>query len=465
MTGSISSPTVKQSGAPTALTATFSDDDPCVPELFMDHRAGRYLLMNVAAGRWCAGDALTALILQLCDGTRDVTDIYGLVSSVFADLSLERVSEIIEALRAGGMFSTGVRQEIAPSSNVFLNITKVCNLNCPFCFANSGPDVREKRDQCLSVAQWFGLMDDIRTINPDCRIYISGGEPFAHAHALDLIERACASARAVTVINNGTLLDSNKIQKLAAFDNLTVQISIDSLDPQENAQSRGEQHLDKALKALDGLLEAKVRTCVSATLTQINKDNLWRLQAHCKKKGVKFRISSFFLSNGRALDNQDDLAITPDALWDLVKRHSQKFGAEEVVRSNTVAVPPGFLRRSCGVGYGTVAIEPNGDVSPCNHLANEGLAVGNVLETPLQDCLAEGERRYAHIDVERLEGSPCQTCPVRYMCGGGCRAQSHHEYGDFTPAPPECALHYKAHVNSLWIDVLGAEVASVLANA
>jgi len=93
------------------------------------------------------------------------------------------------------------------------------------------------------------------------------------------------------------------------------------------------------------------------------------------------------------------------------------------------------------------------------------LAVGNGVATPVRDCLAEGERRYAHIGVEGLEGSPCQTCPVRYMCGGGCRAQSHHDYGDFTPAPPECALHYKAHVESLWIDVLGAEGASVLANA
>lgn len=444
-------------GLPTAPTP-----NPWVPELFCDRRGEHYLLMNVTAGRWCSGDALTALILKLCDGTRDEAAIHELLVTVYGELTVERVVDIVAALRAGGMFAEGTRQTFNSCSNVFLNITKVCNLKCPFCFANSGPDVHEKRDQRLSVAQWTRVMQEVQAINPECRLYISGGEPFAHPQAVELIALASAHARVVTVITNGTLLDDAKIKRLAKLKNLTVQISIDSIDPQENTQSRGAEHLDKALRALDGLLEAGVKACVSATLTQINKDSLWRLQAHCKKLGVKFRISSFFLSNGRALDNQAALAVTPDELWDLVKRHSQAFGAEEVVRMNTVAVPPGLLRTTCGVGYGTIAIEPNGDVSPCNHLSNEGLEIGNVLHAPLSAIVADGQGRYAHIDVEQLAGSSCHACPVRYMCGGGCRAQSYHQFGDFLPAPPECELHYKAHVESLWIDVLGAEGASVL---
>ena len=129
---------------------------------------------------------------------------------------------------------------------------------------------------------------------------------------------------------------------------------------------------------------------------------------------------------------------------------------------NTVPVPPGLLRTSCGVGHGTIAVEPNGDVSPCNHLSDEGLAMGNVGDHALADIVARGRATYDHIDVDRLRGATCHTCPVRYLCGGGCRAQSHHALGSFLPAPPECGLYFKAHLESLWIDVLGAEGASVL---
>jgi len=66
-----------------------------------------------------------------------------------------------------------------------------------------------------------------------------------------------------------------------------------------------------------------------------------------------------------------------------------------------------------------VVIEHNGDVYPCDFFVREDLKLGNILERPLAEIMADPR---VHSFASAKSGyAECEHCKWEFICHGGCQ--------------------------------------------
>lgn len=433
---------------------------PKLDDVYVERRGADILALNVLGPYWAVTGQLGYLILSFSDGARSLSEIYDLLGPLDPDLRCDEVIESYRRLEAAGLYRQGRRGQIAPLSNVILNITRICNLSCPFCYYDSGPHLRERGAERLSLGQWLNLIDEIAAINPKSQIVLMGGEPFARKDSLDLIEGIAARGLAVAVISNGMLLGGKRVERLAQLERLRLQISIDSLTPEIDAAGRGPTHLKKALANINRLIAAGVEVSVSMTLTRANAGSFPALRAYCDARGIYLRTSTFFTVGERSQEAAGDLGLTNDEVLAIHAGHMvdlPEYRDAQLARH----LRPGQPKFGCGLGSGTIAVHPEGTVTPCNHVSGTNWHLGNVTRQPLAEIVARGVQSCGFADVARMPRDGCGGCPVRLICGGGCVGDSLGAYGHADRPPPNCSALKRLILDAIWADLVGFDASPI----
>jgi len=73
--------------------------------------------------------------------------------------------------------------------------------------------------------------------------------------------------------------------------------------------------------------------------------------------------------------------------------------------------------RSCGKG---LAMEHNGDLYACDHYVYSTHRLGNIMETPMQELVADARQIEFGEDKHKKLPSECVACRFLTYCGGGC---------------------------------------------
>lgn len=80
---------------------------------------------------------------------------------------------------------------------------------------------------------------------------------------------------------------------------------------------------------------------------------------------------------------------------------------------------------TCGAANTTFSIDALGDVYPCQSFHYEGFNLGNILSTTFekifQSPIAEMLRVANNVDNKEI----CKKCSLKYLCGGGCIADTY----------------------------------------
>jgi len=147
-----------------------------------------------------------------------------------------------------------------------LEITSSCNLECPMCFAVSGPG-----GEHLSADDCRRAIDRLVEVEGQPEILqLSGGEPTIHPDFLDVFEYACAQPIDIVMINtNGIRLarDRDLIERLAEYRHRAeIYLQFDGFDEHGSEVLRGESLVETKLRAIEVLGEAGLRTTLVATL-------------------------------------------------------------------------------------------------------------------------------------------------------------------------------------------------------
>ncbi len=140
-------------------------------------------------------------------------------------------------------------------STLWIQITGfLCNLECTHCLVSASPRnhalqhiTLENVRRHVSDAESLGVRD----------IYLTGGEPFLHAHIVDVLD-ACLAAAPTTVLTNGTLITDRLADELAALSararyTLELRVSLDAPTAADNDRVRGAGSFDKAVRAMQRL--------------------------------------------------------------------------------------------------------------------------------------------------------------------------------------------------------------------
>jgi 7,8-dihydro-6-hydroxymethylpterin dimethyltransferase len=167
-----------------------------------------------------------------------------------------------------------------------IEITNICNLDCPICFADNHHDYTmsdEEMTRCLDILDESGTDVDI--------LVLTGGEPTAHPRLIELIKMCYARPRIprVAIATNGILLAKREklVQQLAEV-NAYVLFQLDSTDPAKNTVLRGKEMTSYREQALANLEKHGVQTSILMTVIGgLNDDEIGAL--------LKFTLAKRFI--------------------------------------------------------------------------------------------------------------------------------------------------------------------------
>lgn len=176
-----------------------------------------------------------------------------------------------------------------------LEITDVCNLNCPICYAGSGTHRTTHRP----LAQVERMLDMIvrNEMEPDI-VQVSGGEPTIHPQFFEILDAAKRRPIKHLMVNtNGVRIagDEQFAKRLAAYmPDFELYLQFDSLKRDPLLQLRGVDLRTVRLRALERLNELGVSTTLVVTVERnVNDGELgsiihFALQQPCVR-GVTFQ--------------------------------------------------------------------------------------------------------------------------------------------------------------------------------
>ncbi len=338
---------------------------------------------------------------------------------------------------------------------LWLEVTDSCQLDCPYCYASS--EFADKNGGWLRLEDYGRLLSDpaAKTAN---RIVISGGEPTLREDLLDIL-RLCRE----TVCNNNSVslvLVSNGIRQapelwrtIAGLVDV-VQISIDGPTAEVHDLVRGQGTFEKSIATFKILADTDLKGLhIAFTPIDINVDYIpamvelaYQLDASmlhvtrlsltkkCLDRNISLDYKRFAVAleraKRRAIRHMGIIAQTPEDtgrkrpfLFYPLYREARK----AVIRKRWV---------NCGAGRGSLLIDPYGNAYPCVELRQPDFQFGNISDKSLSDLATLAQQWEDTICVDSIE--TCKDCSVRYICGGGCRAQAFICTGQINGKDPMC---------------------------
>lgn len=263
--------------------------------------------------------------------------------------------------------------------HVMLNITRVCNLRCPYCYMQPlAGDHMEDGD--------FERVVDELSEQQVFKLCIAGGEPFAHPQLGAFLQVACSHFPHVTVLTNGTILKKQHEQVIAGLirkgASLTFQVSVDAFNPETNSLTRTRSL--KPFKTIQRFRDIGVQVAIAMVITRFNICDVLPSIAELSSLTSYFHLIPVQepRQGNRVLAN---LAVSQPRLEKLWTDAAQFAMQHHVFISTPRASLSGGCATGapCQAGFTYLVIDPNLDVRPCDRLTD--CVIGNLREK----CISE----------------------------------------------------------------------------
>jgi molybdenum cofactor biosynthesis protein A len=181
---------------------------------------------------------------------------------------------------------------------VRLAVTDRCNLRCFYCMPEEGIDFLP-RNALLTYEEMERLVRVLGGLGVD-KVRITGGEPFARRDLMRFLERLAAieTVKKVALTTNGTL-SAPYISSFRSLKIDTVNLSLDTLDPQRFYEITRRDAFNEVMRTLDLLLAENISVKINTVVMQGRNDaDLLALAALTKELPVSVRFIEEMPFNG-----------------------------------------------------------------------------------------------------------------------------------------------------------------------
>jgi heme d1 biosynthesis radical SAM protein NirJ len=345
---------------------------------------------------------------------------------------------------------------------VIWNLVRRCNLTCQHCYSISCD--RDFPDE-LATEEVYRVMDDLKAFGVPVLI-LSGGEPLLRPDIFDIAQRAKRMGFYVGLSTNGTLIEPDHAQRIAAAGFDYVGISLDGLEATHDRFRRKEGAFRAALHGVRLCREEGVKVGLRFTLTEANAPELPAVLALLDEEG----IDKFYLSHlnyaGRGNTNRrkdavlqttrDAMDLLFDACWGDLERGVER----EYVTGNNDAdgvylllwarrrfpALESHLRAKLAQWGGNASgvnianIDNVGNVHPDTYWWHYSL--GSVRERPFSAIWSDtSDPLMAGLKAKpRSIKGRCGACKAFDVCGGNTRVRALQLTGDPWEEDPACYL-------------------------
>lgn len=309
-------------------------------------------------------------------------------------------------------------KSVFSNTRLHLHLTNQCNLHCPHCYMESGKGY----DNELSTEEIKELCRNFKSIG-GTDVSLTGGEPTTRSDFFDIVEYISELGMKVSVFTNGFFWNEEKVNRFAKWNIEGVQISIDGFDESSNATVRGKGVFDRALNAVDLFVKKHIYVKIAITAPyEIMKEHQAEYISFSKGLIEKYGSDSlevnfsFFFMPGREI-SADKITIIKDEYYKLVNEVvTAVYG--DTSEDSFVSNISDCIYDSCG--YGGLNVMANGDFYFCDRIPDVNKS-GNIRDMSITEIrkLMQIAEQAGRIDNFK----PCKTCALKYICGGGCRAE------------------------------------------
>lgn len=402
------------------------------------HRGDKYIFINPNIPRWIVTDELGKLILSLFNGENSYDEIISTAIEGLGDNKREKILSFCSSV-----LSSGLLNDVGPRprthrmmlTSVHLSLSDHCNLNCSYCYARERV---ERKHPILTYEEYKAIINDILEINPGVTFTLTGGEPLLNKDCLAIAEYIKQRKGRVFLLSNGLLINKDNIQRISELFDL-VTLSIDGPNDEIHSLTRG-HNFDRVIAATSLLDKHNVDYTLSMTVT---KDNIDYIEEMATKFGNRLNYAPYFPISGES----SSLDITGIEYYNALK-------------SATGVRPLSYCESSldnalvsqchkCAIGDGEFSISATGDVYPCQLIHTDEFYAGNVHEQNIKEIYYKSKaiNDCAHLDVDTIKG--CKDCPIKYICGGSCRARAYYGCGDINSTTDFCKYEQESFYDGI----------------
>ena len=307
-------------------------------------------------------------------------------------------------------------------------VTARCNLTCRHCFHPGHEALPEE----MSTERALEFLEELAE-QGFLMLMITGGEPFTRPDIWQILESARRLEFAFRVLTNGTLLDRDTCDRLAALEPLSVDLSL-----------YGQRRSHESVTGLSGSFQATCRTgrlltqkgikvTVKMPLMRHNLGEYRSIREVANSWGAEVVTdASIFcrLDGDRApLESQ----ASPEQLIEFLFRRAQEAGPYRP-GSNVAGV--GSEQPMCSAGRSSIYVASDGRVYPCAIWRQE---LGNLSNQSLAEVLAGEElAKVKALTVGDL--TECPNCRLARWCVR-CPGLAHLEAGsELGKSPTSCRM-------------------------
>ena len=445
------------------------DDILYSPESVQQQRNGVYLLIDPASPNWASMNAPGAAIIRRCDGHNTLKEIADSVSGTSGVSAADVALFVNEAAEAGFIATApnltpaykGRAEAIAPAKleELWINTNNSCPLSCRHCLVDGGTE----HVSPMTTAEIQRLVDEAIGLGAK-RIYFTGGEPFLRKDLLQLVEYV-AERMQLVVLTSGVLITKEIAERIKAIanGNLLFQVSLEGPDAQTNDAIRGKGNFELAVRGIKTLVDAGLPPVVTTTITRLNYDKATRTTRFLASLGVKDHHILWLHARGRMRDNAAELLLSGEEVAGVMKELRQTVAGMNIIVDNTESLAVRVRGRRgrkndlCNSGYSVLNVNTDGHVYPCAALCGaDGFDCGSIKEKSLRDIWMESAttKWIRNNSVQKRVG--CNSCYLKFFCGGGCYAQAYFNYemntgeGCIMAADPYCDAYKSQLTELIW---------------
>ncbi|OPX80219.1 MAG: pyrroloquinoline quinone biosynthesis protein PqqE [Methanosaeta sp. PtaB.Bin039] len=315
--------------------------------------------------------------------------------------------------------------------------THRCNLNCTYCYQQSGTILTDTMDEStvLKVIKYIKRMAAKKT---GITISLYGGEPLLEPDILLTIfkelKKYCDTEKKslkITGATNGTLLSENLMEKFKIYHVNDIQITFagpKSVHDVKRAYKNGSGTYDRLIEVIRNLEKHKIDYRLRIDVDKENFSHIGELLDDLKDKlGKAPRISIQKVSCITVFNKHCDKQVAEVSEERMHELYS--LAILKGYSTNTIALANS--RIGCGAIFDdTYTIAPNGDIYKC--CSSVGIPehrLGTIAEDgTLKDVNQEAYCKWALRNP--LQFDECRSCEFAPMCFAGCAFHAYNKFGD-----------------------------------
>ncbi len=241
-----------------------------------------------------------------------------------------------------------------------LYLDTACNLDCIFCFLNSGKSHRKEQ---LSLSQYKDLIRQGKELGVKSTLFFGAGEPLMDEKLFPLIEYSNQLGLYSVMFTNASLVTSEIAKRIKDLD-LSVVTSIKSRNPRNLEELTGiKGSAERIYRGFQYLLDVGLnqthptRLGIDILICKQVYDEVPELVRCCIDNNIHPMVESL-LWKGRAVENYDKLQINDEQRKKLLERLREEFPEIDGERAY-------FDGSACDIDHYTMFVNYNGDVWQC----------------------------------------------------------------------------------------------------